>query len=329
MKKGIITLIVAVLVIMGALFLGRTYFSRTGGEKVLLLSGNMEVTETDIGFKLPGRVTALLVDEGESVSKGALLARLDNGELASVVAQNRAALEEAETRLAELKAGSRPQEIGQAEANLGAQQAELTRLTKDYERAEMLHENGAISTAQYDAAKGSYEERRAQLQHALESLSLAREGPRSEDIEGAADRVRQALAAKRVSEERLKDTLIYAPISGVILRKNVELGEIVNQGTPVYTIGDMASPWIKVYVKEDKLGLVKLGQRAKISSDTYPGKAYDGWVSYISSEAEFTPKSVQTQEERVKLVFGVKVRVRNVNDELKPSMPADVRIMLE
>lgn len=328
MKKGI-TLIVAVLVIGGALFLGRTYFRRIGEEKVLLLSGNMEVTETNIGFKLPGRVTALLVDEGRSVQKGALLARLDDGELASVVAQNRAALDEAETRLAELKAGSRPQEIGQAEANLGAQQAELTRLQKDYERAEILYENGAISTSQYDAARSSYEERRAQLRHALESLSLAREGPRREDIEGAAYRVRQARASTRVSQERLNDTAIYAPVSGVILRKNVELGETVGQGVPIYTIGDLASPWIKVYVKEDKLGLVKLGQGAKISCDTYPGKVYDGWVSFISSEAEFTPKSVQTPEERVKLVFGVKVRVRNVNDELKPSMPADVRIMLE
>jgi HlyD family secretion protein len=328
MKKGI-TLIAAVLVIMGALLLGRTYFSRVGEERILFLSGNMEVTETNIGFKLPGRVTALLVDEGQSVHKGALLARLDDGELASVVAQNRAALEEAETRLAELKAGSRPQEIGQAEANLGARKAELTRLQKDYERAEILHENGAISTSQYDAAKSSYEERRAQVHHALESLSLAKEGPRKEDIEGAADRVRQAKAAKGVSEERLKDTFIYAPFSGVILRKNVELGETVSQGEPVYTIGDLESPWIKVYVKEDKLGLVKLGQRAKISSDTYPGKVYDGWVSFISSEAEFTPKSVQTPEERVKLVFGVKVRVHNVNDELKPSMPADVRILLE
>ena len=124
-------------------------------------------------------------------------------------------------------------------------------------------------------------------------------------------------------------TALYAPINGVVLKKNIELGETVAQGTPIYTIGDLANPWIKVYVKEDKLGLVKLGQKAEVRVDTYPDKAYEGWVSFISSEAEFTPKNVQTQEERVKLVFGVKVRVRNVNNELKPSMPADVRIAVK
>jgi HlyD family secretion protein len=150
-----------------------------------------------------------------------------------------------------------------------------------------------------------------------------------EQIEQAVYKVRQAGAQLRTSEERLGDTLLHAPFSGVILRKNVELGETVSQGTPVYTVGDLAHPWIRVYVKEDRLGLVKLGQKARITSDTYPGKTYEGYVSYISSEAEFTPKSVQTQEERVKLVFGVKVRVENPNNELKPSMPADVRILLK
>ena len=149
------------------------------------------------------------------------------------------------------------------------------------------------------------------------------------DIEAAADRVRQARAALAAAEDRLGDTVVYAPFSGIILRKNVELGETVGRGIPVYTIGDLASPWIKVYVKEDKLGLVKLGQKAQVTADTYPGKVYNGWVSFISSEAEFTPKNVQTPEERVKLVFGVKVRVENDNNELKPSMPADVRIVLK
>ena len=150
-----------------------------------------------------------------------------------------------------------------------------------------------------------------------------------EDIKMAEHRVEQARATLSTSEERYKDTVIFASITGVILRKNIELGETVGQGIPVYTIGDLENPWIKVYVKEDKLGLVKLGQKAKITVDSYKGKAYEGIVTYISSEAEFTPKTVQTQEERVKLVFGIKVRVKNMNDELKPGMPADVRILLK
>jgi HlyD family secretion protein len=122
------------------------------------------------------------------------------------------------------------------------------------------------------------------------------------------------------------DMNLKTPVQGVVLRKNVEAGETVIAGTPIFTIGDLEHPWVKIYVKEDKLGLVKLGQKGEVRVDTYPGKVFTGRVTYISSEAEFTPKNVQTQEERVKLVFGVKVRVDNPNQELKPGMPADVSI---
>jgi HlyD family secretion protein len=327
MKKRI-AVVAAVLIAIAAVLLIRSFLTKKPDEGVLFLSGNVEVTETNIGFKLPGRVIALSVDEGQAVKKGDLLARLDNAELASIVTQNRAAAAEAEARLAELLAGSRPQEVEQARANVRAQEAELVRLEKEFERAQVLYKNGAISSAQFDAAKSAYENRLAQRRSAQEGLSLVHEGPRKEDIEAARYRANQARAAVRTAEERLGDTIIYAPVSGVVLRKNIELGETVSQGTPVYTLGELAAPWIKVYVKEDKLGLVKLQQKAKVSVDTYPGKTYDGRVSYISSEAEFTPKNVQTTEERVKLVFGVKVRVQNDRQELKPGMPADVRILV-
>ena len=246
-------------------------------EGALVLSGNVEVTEVNIGFKIPGRVVALLTDEGLKVKKGDRIAVLDSAELQSIVAQNR--------------------------ASVGYGRAELEKAKKDYDRAQILFENGAISAQQIDAAKKSYEVSVSQLQ--------------------------QAEAALAAALDRLKDTVIYAPVSGVVLSKNVERGETVSAGTPLYTIGDLENPWVKVYVKEDKLGLVKLGQKAEATTDSYPGKAYEGIVTYISSEAEFTPKNVQTQEERVKLVFGVKVSVKNISDELKPSMPADVRILLK
>jgi HlyD family secretion protein len=139
-------------------------------------------------------------------------------------------------------------------------------------------------------------------------------------------RVQQARAVVSMSEARFADTELHAPMAGVILVKVSELGETVGAGTPVYKLGDLERPWVKVYIKEDKLGLVKLGQKARVMSDTYPGKAYEGTVTYIAGEAEFTPKNVQTQEERVKLVFAAKVSVKNENGELKPGMPADVRI---
>ncbi len=329
MRKGRIGIALIIAAIIAAVLAWRIYFQEKGDGATLLLSGNMEVTEINVGFKLAGRVIELAQEEGQQVKKGDLLARLDNAELATIVSQNRAMLKEAASRLAELKAGSRPQEIEQARENVRVQEAELARVRKDYERAEVLYRNGAISSSQFDAAKSAFEARSAQQKAAAESLSLVREGARKENIDAAESRQQQARAALATAEQRLQDTEIHSPIDGIVLRKNVELGETVGQGVSIYTIGDLANPWIKVYVKEDKLGLIKLGQKAKVTSDTYRGKTYDGWVSYISSEAEFTPKSVQTQEERVKLVFGVKVRVENPEQELKPSMPVDVRIALK
>jgi HlyD family secretion protein len=325
-KKIAIVALVALIVV--ALLIVR-YVRRSDNDHELLLSGNVEVTEANLGFKLPGRVVELLVQEGDVVKAGQTIARLDSAEVAAAVAQGRAVLEEATTRLGELRAGSRTQEIGQAGAQAATQEAELTRSRKDFERAEMLYENGAISSSQFDSAKSAYETRAAQHRNALETLSLVKEGPRQEDIRIAGHRVGQAKAALDAVKQRLNDTVLVAPFAGVVLTKNVELGETVGQGTPVYTVGDLLSPWVKVYVPESRLGLVKLGQQAEVRTDSFPKKVYEGRVSLIYSEAEFTPKQVQTQEERVKLVFGVKITLKNENSELKPGMPADVMIRLQ
>ncbi len=268
---GVLLLAVAVIVV----FMRRMSNGRDEG--VITASGNVEVTEVSVAFKIPGRVVALFTDEGKTVAKGDKLASLDSAEYASQVSQNR--------------------------ANHRNAMAQQEKAKKDLDRYETLYKKEAISAQQLDSARTGYDVALAQSQ--------------------------QAAAAVRMSEVRLNDTVIYAPTAGVVLRKNIEAGETVQAGVPIFTIGDLADPWIKVYVKEDKLGMVKLGQKALITTDSYPGKAYDGRITYISSEAEFTPKNVQTQEERVKLVFGVKISVKNENDELKPSMPADVKISLK
>jgi HlyD family secretion protein len=328
MKKKKI-LIAAIVVIAGITFYLIYNLRNPRDDGSMLLSGNVEITETNVGFEMPGRVIDIPVKEGSVVKEGDVLARLDGAALASVVAQNRAFLQESSARLSELMAGSRVQEIEQAKANVIAQEAELKKVKQDYERADVLYTNGAISKAQFDASRSAYDVRVATHKGALEALSLAQEGARKGDIKIGESRVEQSRAGLAVSEVRFRDTVIYAPIAGVVLRKNVEVGETVSQGMPVFTIGDLRNPWIKVYVKEDRIGLIKLGQKAQISVDSYKGKTYEGVVSYISSEAEFTPKTVQTPEERVKLVFGVKVGIKNENDELKPGMPADVRIVLK
>jgi len=243
----------------------------------LTLSGNVEVTEVNIGFKIPGRVISLYTGEGRMVNKGEKIAELDSAELESVVTQNRASVLNAE--------------------------AQYDKAKNDFERFTKLFRDSVISPQQMDTARTAY------------------------DV--AASQLKMSRAALKTSEVRLWDSVIYATLNGIVLRKNIEAGETVAAGTSIFTVGDLENPWIKVYVKEDKLGLVKLGQTAQVTTDSYPGKNYEGTVTYISSEAEFTPKNVQTKEERVKLVFGVKVSVKNVNNELKPGMPADVRIPIQ
>lgn len=327
MKKRLLIVGVILLIGLSVFLIRKVTYKHDDGN--LVLSGNVEVTEIDAGFKYAGRVIDIPVEEGQRIKQGDRIAVLDSGELNSQAMQAKAYLDEARTKLDELKTGSRQQEIEQAKANVRYADAEISKAGKDHERAEVLFKNGAISAQSFDAAKKAYDSAASQYQKAVETLSLVKEGPRKEQITAAQYRVRQAESGLKIIEERLKETVITAPVSGVILMKNVEAGETISPGIAVCTIGDLENPWIKVYVKEDRLGLVKLGQKAEIRVDSYPEKVYEGTVTYISSQAEFTPKNVQTQEERVKLVFGVKVRVKNMNDELKPGMPADVKIFLK
>lgn len=324
-KKKIIRLaIILILVVIAVAVI--MHFVRNRDNGIMTLSGNVEVTEHNIGFKVPGKIVKLNVDEGDRVKQGDLLAELSSGDVKALVDQSRAALEEAKVKLAEMRAGSRKQEIGKARAESASTEAELVRARKDFERAETLYANGAISASRFDAAKSAYETRLGQLKSAKQQQSLVEEGPRKEDIKAAELRVTQLTALVANSEDKLADTRLYAPVSGIVFRKTVELGEVVQAGAAIFVIGDLEKPWVKVYVKEDRLSLVKRGQKAKVSVDTFKDKSYDGTVTYIASDAEFTPKNVQTQEERVKLVFGVKVTVQNQSQELKPGMPADVRI---
>ncbi len=275
MKKRLA--ISAIVLVLGVAVMLFYRFSNTPEQDALVLSGTVEVTEVNVGFKVPGRIQTLFTEEGRSVKAGDKIAVLDNAEFESLVNQNRAAVRNAEVQYDKTK--------------------------KDHERYVMLFGKGVISPQQMDAVKSAHDIAESQL-------ALSR-------------------AALRTAEVRFRDAAIFAPLSGVVLRKNAEEGETVAAGVPVVTIGDLDGPWIKVYVKEDQLGLVKLGQKAEVMVDSFPKKRYEGTVTLIASEAEFTPKNVQTREERVKLVFGVKVSVKNENNELKPGMPADVKILFK
>jgi HlyD family secretion protein len=355
----------------------------------LIASGTIEATELHLSFRVSGRLIERPVDEGSRVVAGQLIGRLESQDLeaemerllqslrstetqlpllqtaitqqerltASRISQAQASLRAREEYLAQLKAGSRRQEIREAEAQLRRARATLDNTEADYRRMESLFEKLLIAQQQRDTARTAYEVAVQEYQAAQERLDMVREGPRLEEVRRAeADvsraraslieaqtgeleivsrkqqlatlqaNVRRDQAALAVARAQLGYTVLPSPQAGVVLRKHVEPGEIVPAGTPVVTIADLSNIWVKIYVPEPQLGRVKLGQSADVTTDSYRGKVYRGTVTFISSEAEFTPKNIQTPEERVKLVFAAKVGLANPDQELKPGMPADVKI---
>ena len=281
------------------------------------------------------------------------------GNQAAELEQRKAELASNAARLQELKSGSRPQEIQEAKAAVDSAQSEFDRAKRDWDRAQTLYKNDDISTAQYDQYRNRWENAEAMLKQTKERQDLVLAGPRVEQIDAASaqmDRARAALkmtesnaleikrreqelplrrseiaraaASLAMIESQLADTLAYSPVDGVVLVKAADVGEVLAAGTTIVTIGDIDHPWLRAYVNETDLGRVKLGTKAKITTDSYPGKEYEGHVSFIASEAEFTPKQIQTKEERVKLVYRIKIDLQNPDHELKSNMPADAVLQL-
>jgi HlyD family secretion protein len=279
--------------------------------------------------------------------------------LAADLEQRRADLRSSEARFLELKTGSRPQEIQEAKAAVEAAQSECNRSRRDWERAQVLHKNDDISSSQYDQFRNRFEGAQAALKQAQEREGLVLAGPRTEAIEAAAGQVERARASIKMAEanqfeltrkeqetatrraeieraraqialidSQLEDTVAISPIDGVVLVKVADAGEVLAPGTTVVTVGDIDRPWLRGYINERDLGRVKLGMKVKVTTDSFSGKTYWGRVSFIASEAEFTPKQIQTKEERVKLVYRIKIDIANPQRELKSNMPADAEILL-
>jgi HlyD family secretion protein len=276
------------------------------------------------------------------------------------VAASRGALKQAEARLQELLAGSREQEKQQARAALDDARTQHALARDDWERAQTLFKSDDISRSQYDQYRTRFNSTEALVQQAQERLSLVMEGPRKEDIAAARAQVEQATAAlkqaealrlelKRKEQEletrraqieqaraqvavvdtQIADGVVTAPINGVVLVKSAEAGEVLAAGTILATLGDMDKPWLRGYIREQDLTRIKTGMKAKVTTDALHGKVYWGRISYIASQAEFTPKQIQTPEERVKLVYRIKIEVDNPQHELKLNMPVDAEIELD
>jgi HlyD family secretion protein len=300
----------------------------TAGADTLQASGTVEATDADLGFQIAGRVSSIAVAEGDSVASGAELARLDTRELDAAVAGARAQLDAAEARLVELERGARPQEVVAAEAvvRAAATRAEEARL--EHERATTLFAGGATSRQALDRAESARRVADASLEQAEEQLALVEEGPRSETVRAQRAAAEQARANVSRAEAALSYAVVTAPFDGIVTLRHREPGEAVLPGAPVLTILAPDDRWVRIYVREDQMGRVRLGLRAEIVSDTYPDRAFGGEVVFIGSEAEFTPRNVQTAEERTKLVYPVKVRIDGDPDfALKPGIPVDVTLV--
>ena len=325
--KTKLLLILLILAAIAAVFI---YFRNRSpvNPDLIRVSGNIELTEAEVSFKIPGRVEERLVSEGETVTAGQVVARLESQELGQEKALRQAQVNSARAALAELQAGSRTEEIGQAQALLERAQADQERTQVEFERQKKLYQREVISTREYDLARTAQDGAEARVREAREYLTLVRKGPRQEKIDQARASLNAAEQLLAQAQTRLEYTVAVSPLSGIVLSKNIEPGEVVSSGTPVVTVGEVSQVFLRAYINETDLGRVKVGQKVRVTTDTYPGKIYDGRISFIASEAEFTPKNVQTEKERVKLVYRIKVEIPNPHLELKPGMPADGEILL-
>ncbi len=326
--KNRLKILVPVVLVLGAV--AGWYFLRggDGAGGTLTASGTVEATDADLGFQVPGRVQTISVHEGDDVSAGDELARLDTKELDAAVSGAEAQLEAARARLTELERGARPQELATAEAASRSAAQRAAEASSEADRARTLFAGGAISQQALDRAQTELDVADAAARQAEEQLALVREGARSETIQAQRAAVQQATANVSRAQAALENAVVTAPFSGVVTIRHREPGETVSPGAPVVTLLDPDDRWVRIYIREDEIGLVRLGLAARIVSDTYPDHVYQGEVVYIGSEAEFTPRNVQTAEERIKLVYPVKVRITGDPDfELKPGIPADVTLI--
>ena len=319
---------VVLLLGLGGFALWRFVLAPRADAAGLVASGTVEATDAQLGFQVPGRIARLVPQEGDRVAAGDELATLDVSELDARRAQAQAQVEAVRAQLDELLAGSRREEVAQGRATLAAADSRVADAERDAERARTLFAGRAVSREAVDKATLAVDLARRQRDQAAEQLALLEQGPRPERITAARAQLAQAEAAVATLYATLANSRITAPFAGVVTLRHREPGEIVGAGAAVVTLMNPDDRWVRIYVPENRLGRVAIGQPAGITSDTFPEKRYTGEVAFIANSAEFTPKNVQTAEERVKLVYAVKVRITgDAEQELKPGLPADVRLV--
>jgi HlyD family secretion protein len=294
-----------------------------GGDRITA-SGHVEATEVRVATKVPGIIEAVRVLEGDRVAAGQEIARLDTTDTRLAVDAARAEKRQADAELQLRVAGSRKEDIAEAAAQVERAQAELEGARKDRERMEALLASGSGTTKARDDARVREDAAAAALAGARERLARLRAGFRAEEIEAARARVAAAEAHIAQLEQQIRDAVIASPVAGLVTEKLAEAGELASRGTAIAVVTDLDQPWLNVYVGEPDLGRIRLGQEARVVTDD--GQSRTGRVTFIASQAEFTPKNVQTRDERVKLVYRVKIGLPNADGLFKPGMPAQAEM---
>lgn len=331
MRKTIVILLLLV-VVGGGAALAWWYAERQHAQTGLVLYGNADLRQVQLAFNNSERIASVLAQEGDRVHKGQVLARLDKSRLVPQVSQAEAQVAAQRQVVEKLHNGSRPEEISQARAQVDSARADVANARRQFDRLKNLSsvrlqdqsEVRAVSQEDLDNAKWSLEVADAKLTVNQKSLDLALAGPRKEEIAQAEALLKGNEAQLAFLRQQLKDAELVAPADAVVRTRLLEPGEMSSPQKPVFALAIVDPKWIRAYASESDLGKLREGMKTTVAVDSFPGKRFDGWIGFISPVAEFTPKSVQTEELRTSLVYEVRVFVKDPADELRLGMPATV-----
>ena len=323
-KKRVPALVLGVLAVAACgLFAGLGMYRDAGR---LTLYGNVDIRQLDVAFRVGGRISKVLVEEGEEVRAGQVLAELDDEPLRQAHAAASARLAEQKAVLLKLERGYRAEEVAQAEAAVVSARALADHALHEFRRIERLRASNAVSQKDYDSAKAAFVDAGAGLKSATENFAKLKSGYQQEDVD--AQRATVAVARAQLDQARtaLDDAVLKAPQDGIVLTRVREAGAMVQPGQSVYCLSLTKPVWIRAYVKQNKLGLIKPGMPVRVAVDSAPGKSWPGAVGFISPRAEFTPKSVETQEVRDDLVYRIRVIAEDPENVMRQGMPVTVTL---
>lgn len=327
MPKRIIPLVVVALLALA--LLGYWLLGRDRDTSQIVLQGNVDLRQVELPFNDSERIAEVLVEEGSTVKAGQVLARLDTGRLMPRVAQAEARVAAQGEVLRKLRNGARPEEKAQARAALAAAQAEAVNATSQLQRLRSINDESkgrAISPQDLEAAIAAARMSEAQAESSRKALDLTLAGPRVEEIDQAKAQLDAAEADLALLKRQLADAELIAPTDGVIRNRLMEPGELATPQRPVFALAITTPKWVRAYLSEVELSRIALGAPARITMDSAPDAPLAGKVGFISSTAEFTPKTVQTEELRTSLVYEIRVLVDDPQDRLRLGMPATVTI---